>query len=204
MEEKVHKYHERDSMRHWNFRRCLLGGTACMMFVFACALMGCGSDSDSDSDSTVINGLVGLAAADGAALAGLTFDFPDATIFGFPGESATLGVGDGALPFTLTTSGGTVIRGTITNVASTEVSCRLTQNLQEVGAGKAQFNEAYDTCQAAINSAGEITFGTSGPGTVTLSFARAGTTAVASGQEDVVLHLHEDGTVTINDNMTPI
>ena len=33
-----------------------------MMFVFACALMGCGSDSGSGSDSTVINGLVGLAA----------------------------------------------------------------------------------------------------------------------------------------------
>jgi hypothetical protein len=47
-----------------------------MMFVFACALMGCGGDSG--SDNTVINGLVGLAAEDGAALAGLTFDFPDA------------------------------------------------------------------------------------------------------------------------------
>jgi hypothetical protein len=71
-----------------------------MMFAFACALMGCGSDSG--SDNTVINGLVGLAADDGAALAGLTFDFPDATIFGFPGASATLGVGDGATTFTLT------------------------------------------------------------------------------------------------------
>src|SRR5215470_4920070 len=143
-------------MRHWNFRRGLLGGTACMMFVFACALIGCGGDS------TVINGLVGLAAEDGASLAGLTFDFPDATIFGFPGESATLGVGAGATTFTLTTSGGTVIQGTITNVAGTVVSCRLTQNLQEVGAGKAQFTEVYDTCQATVNSAGEITFGASG------------------------------------------
>ena len=155
MEEKGHKYHGRDSMRHWNLRRGLLGGTACMMFVFACALMGCGSDSGSGSDNTVINGLVGLAAADGAALAGLTFDFPDATIFGFPGESATLGVGDGATTFTLTTSGGTVIHGTITNVASTAVSCRLTQNLQEVGAGKAQFDEAYDTCEVLLIQRGK-------------------------------------------------
>ena len=175
-----------------------------MMFVFACALMGCGSDSDSGSDNAVINGLVGLAAEDGAALAGLTLDFPDATIFGFPGASATLGVGDGATTFILTTSGGTVIHGTITNVTSTAVSCRLTQNLQEVGAGKAQFDEAYDTCEGAVNSAGEITFGTSGPGTVTLSFGRAGATAVTSGPEDVILHLHENGTVTINDNTTPI
>ena len=41
-------------------------------------------------------------------------------------------------------------------------------------------------------------------GTATLSFARAGATAVASGPEDVLLHLHENGTVTINDNATPI
>jgi hypothetical protein len=173
-----------------------------MMIVFACALMGCSSDSG--SDNAVINGMVSLAAADGAALAGLAFDFPDATIFGFPGESATLGVGDDATTFTLTTSGGTVIHGTITNVGSTAVSCRLTQNLQEVGAGKAQFDETYDTCQAAVNSAGEIPFGASGPGTVTLSFGRADVTAVASGPQDVILHLHESGVVTINDNTRPI
>ena len=189
-------------MRHWHLRRGLLGGTACMMFVFACALMGCGGDSG--SDSTVINGLVGLAAEDGASLAGLTFDFPDATIFGFPGESATLGVGAGATTFTLTTNGGTVIHGTITNVAGTVVPCQLTQNPQEVGAGKAQFDEVYDTCQATVNSAGEIAFGGSGPGTVTLSFGRADGTAVASSPEDVILLLHENGTVTINDNTTPI
>ena len=36
-----------------------------------------------------------------------------------------------------------MIHGTITNVASTAVSCRLTQNSTEVPAGKAQFDEAY-------------------------------------------------------------
>jgi hypothetical protein len=55
-----------------------------------------------------------------------------------------------------------------------------------------------------VHSAGDITFGTSGPGTVTLSFGRAGATAVASGPAAVILHLHENGTVTINDNTTPI
>jgi hypothetical protein len=187
-------------MRHWNFRGGLLRGTAYIMFVFACALMGCGSDSD----KTGINGLVGLAAADGAALAGLTFDFPDATIFGFSGESATLGVGDGATTFTLTTSAGTVVRGTITPGASAGVSCRLTQNPQEVAAGKAQFDEEYVTCQAAVDSQGDITFGELGAGTVTLGFSRTGETAVVSGPEDVILHLRDDGTVTINDNATPI
>jgi hypothetical protein len=125
-----------------------------MMFVFTCALMGCGGNG---SDETVINGQIGLAAADGAALAGLTFDFPDATIFGFPGASATLGVGDGATTFTLTTSGGTVIRGTITPGTSDGVSCRLTQNPQEVAAGKAQFDEEYIACQAAVDSKGNVT-----------------------------------------------
>jgi hypothetical protein len=172
-----------------------------MIFVFACALMGCGGNG---SDETVINGQIGLAAADGAALAGLTFDFPDATIFGFPGASATLGVGAGATTFTLTTSGGTVIRGTITPGASAGVSCRLTQNPQEVAAGKVQFDEEYVTCQAAVDSKGNITFGESGPGTVTLGFSRTGETVVASGPRDVILNLRDDGTVTINDNATPI
>jgi hypothetical protein len=173
-----------------------------MMCVFACALMGCGGDSG--SDNTVINGQVGLAAADGPALAGLTFDFPDTAILGFPGESAILGIGDSATTFTLTTSGGTVIRGTITPGASAGVSCRLTQNPQEVEAGKAQFNEEYATCQAAVDSKADITFGESGPGTVILGFSRTGETAVVSGPEEVILNLRDDGTVTINDNATPI
>jgi hypothetical protein len=176
-------------MRHGHFRRGRLGGTAGLLFVVACALMGCGSGSD----HTVINGLVGL-----------TFDFPDATIFGFPGAAATLGVGDGATTFTLTTSGGTVIHGTITPGTSTAGACRLTQNLQEGGAGQAQVDAVYDTCQAAVHSAGDITFGTAGPGTVTISFGSAGATAGASGPAAVILHLREDGTVTINDNTTPI
>ena len=138
-------------MRHWNLRRGLLGGTASMMFVFAWALMGCGGGDGSD-ETVISGGLVDLAAADGPALAGLTFDFTDATIFGFPGESATLEVGDGATTFTLTTSGGTVIHGTITTGASAAAACRLTQNLQEVGVGKEPFDEQYDTCQATVNS----------------------------------------------------
>src|SRR5262249_31214382 len=115
-----------------------------------------------------------------------------------------LGVGAGATTFTLTTSGGTVIQGTITPVASTGVSCRLTQHLQEVGAGQAPFDEVYDPCQAAVHSAGAITFGTAGPGTVTLSVGSAGAPAGASGPAAVILHLHENGTVTINENTTPI
>jgi hypothetical protein len=173
-----------------------------MMCIFAWALIGCGGGG---SDDAVINGgLVNLTAVDGASLAGLTFDYTDATIFGFPGESATLGIGDSATTFTLTTSGGTVINGTITAVASAPVGCQLTQNLQEVGAGGTPFVEQYDTCQATVNSQGAIIFGASGPGTVTLSFNKIGGAAVASAPEAVILNLRDDGTVTINNNATPI
>jgi len=188
-------------MRHWHSRRGLLKGTASLLGVVACTLLGCGNDSD---ETVIRGGVVNLAAADGAALAGLTFAFPDATIFGFLGEAATLAVGDAASAFTLTTSGGTVIHGTITPGANTALSCRLTQNLQEVGAGQALVDEEYDTCQATVNSQNDIAFGASGAGTVTLSFGRAGASAVASSPQEALLHLREDGTVTINNNATPI
>ncbi len=97
-----------------------------------------------------------------------------------------------------------MIPGTITPGANAAESCRLTQHLQEVDSGHAQVDKEYDTCQAVVNSQNDITFGASGAGTVTLSFARTGTPAVTSSPQDVLLHLREDGTVTINDNATPI
>jgi hypothetical protein len=164
--------------------------------------MGCGGGG---SDETVISdGVVDLAGADGPSLAELAFDFTDATVFGFPGESATLEIGGNALTFTLTTSGGTVIHGLITMGTSAAPGCRLTQNPQEVDRGQKQFDKQYDTCQATVNSKEDITFGASGPGTVTLNFVRTGDTAGTSSPEDVILHLHENGTVTINNNTTPI
>jgi len=173
-----------------------------MICIFAWALMGCGGGGS--DDAVISSGLVNLTAVDGASLAGLTFDYTDATIFGFPGESATLGIGDNATTFTLTTSDGTLINGTITAVASAPAGCQLTQNLQEVGAGGTPFVEQYDTCQATVSSQGAIIFGASGPGTVTLSFNKIGEAAVASAPEAVILNLREDGTVTINNNATPI
>jgi hypothetical protein len=165
-------------------------------------LMGCDSDGD---DTIEIHGLASLAAADGAALEGLVLDFPNATIFGFPGEAATLEVGDEAATFTLTTSGGTVINGTISPGAMPSVSCRLTQHAGEVGMGEDPFDEEYDACEATAASEGDIAFGSSGPGTVILSLiSRAGETPVASDPENVTLNLREDNTVTINSNETPI
>ena len=204
MNDGVEGTHTREEirMRHWNLRRGLLGGTASMMCVFAWALMGCGGDG---SDETVISsGVVDLAGADGAALAELAFDFTEATVFGFPGESAVLEVGGDALTFTLTTSGGTVIHGTITMGTSAAPGCRLTQDPQEVDPAQQQFDKQYDACQAMVNSKEDITFGASGPGTVTLNFVKTGDTAGASSPEDVTLNLRDNGTVTINNNTTPI
>jgi hypothetical protein len=188
-------------MRHWNLQRGLLGYTVSLLCIVAWALLGCGDDSD---ETAISGGVVDLAGADGAALTGLTFVFPDAAIFGFPGEAATLEVGDAAATFTLTTSGGTMIHGIITPGANAAASCRLTQYLQEVGAGHAQVDEEYDVCQAAVNSQEDIAFGASGAGTVTLGFGRTGAPIVVSVPQDVLLNLREDGTVTINNNTTPI
>ena len=188
-------------MRYWNLRRGLLGGMASLLCVVAWVLPGCSDDSD---ETVISGGIVDLAGADGAALAGLTFAFSDATLFGFPGEAATLEVGDAATTFTLTTSTGTTIHGTITPGANATAACRLTQHPQEVGAGQAQVDQEYDACQASVHSQQDIAFGASGPGTVTLGFGRTGAPAVVSVPLDVLLHLRDDGTVTINNNATPI
>ena len=191
-------------MRHWNFCRGLLWGTVIVMCVFAGALMGCNNGDGDDDTIDIDGGLVSLAGTDGAALTGLTFDFPDATIFGFPGETATLRIGGDALTFTLTLSGGTVINGPITPGSIAEVSCRLTQNPQDVGVGEEQFDEEYDSCEGTVDSEDDIEFGGSGPGTVILSFGNTDETPVASNPENVTLNLADDGTVTINNNTTPI
>ena len=191
-------------MRHWNFGRGLRWGTIIVMGVFAGALMGCNNDDGGDDTIDIDGGLVSLAGSDGASLTGLTFDFPNATIFGFPGETATLRIGGDAATFTLTLRGGMVINGAITPGSIADVSCRLTQNPQDVGVGEEQFDEEYDSCEGTVDSEDEIEFGSSGPGTVILSFDNTGETAVTSEPEDVLLNLHGDGTVTINDNTTPI
>ena len=162
--------------------------------------MGCSNNDDNE----ISDGIVGLAGADGAALEGLTFDFPDATNFGFPGETATPQIGDDAATFTLTLSGGRVTNGTITTGAIADVSCRLLQNPQEVGAEDARFDAEYDSCEGIVNAADAIEFGSSDPGTVVLRFGNTGETSAASAPENVLLHLHDDGTVTINNNPTPI
>src|SRR5439155_9795991 len=95
-------------------RRGLLSFTALIVLVVPLALVGCITDSGNGTDKANVNGTITLTATNAAALGGLTFAFPDATLFGFSGQSATLAWGDDGTTFTLTTSNGTVVKGIIT------------------------------------------------------------------------------------------
>jgi len=187
-------------MRYWNLRRDVLRCIAILGRLAACVIAGCGGNG---GDDIGISGQVSLAAADGAALAGLMFDFPDATIFGFPGESAILQIGENAATFTLTSSGRAAINGTI-SAGGVFVACQLRQNPAEVGAGGTPFVQDYVICEATVVSNRDIAFGRSGPGVVILRLARANEPPVTSAAEEVTLTLNNNGTVTINMNQTPI
>ena len=182
-------------MRHRHWRSALLRRAAVLGLVCALALGGC----TDDSDSAAVGGTVSLTAATAAALGGLSFDFANAAIFDFPGESAVLGFGADGSTFTLTTSGGATITGTIAFG-----SCRLTQSPAPVGAGQAPFDVVYDICDVSGGAEDDIDFGGSGNGTLTLRLARAGQAPVDSTPEEVVFHVDTAGNVTINENMTPI
>ena len=183
-------------MRHWNSCRGLLSFTVLLVLVFSLALVSC---SNTGGNTATVNGTVGLTATNAAALGGLTFDFPDATLFGFPGQSTTLELGADGTTFTLTTSNGTVIKGTLTFG-----SCRLTQNPVPLGGGTAPFEVAYDTCDVTGKSDRDTAFGGSGTGTLTLRLGRASGTPVDSAPEHVIYNIDVGGNITINENTTPI
>lgn len=183
-------------MRRWNSGRCLLSCTVLLGLVFPLTLMGC---NDTGGTTATVNGTVSLTATNAAALGGLTFDFPDATLFGFPGQSTTLALGADGTTFTLTTNGGTVIIGIITFG-----SCRFTQNPVPLGGGTTPFDVVYDTCEVTGRSDRDIAFGGANTGTLTLRLGRANGTPVDSAPEHVVYTIDEGGHITINENTTPI
>jgi hypothetical protein len=177
-------------MRYWNFRRALFSGTVILVMVMALGLIGCSDDDDDDDQQVVVDlPAINLTAANAAALGGLTFDFPDATIFGFPGESAELTFGPDGTTFVLVVSEGTIINGAITFPAS----CQFTE--EEPGT----FEELYDTCQMNVQSDGEISLGGEGDGTVVLRLGLEGQAAVSSDPPlAVTLSVDEDGNVSLN------
>ena len=167
-------------MGHRHGHSGLLRCTVLLGLMCSLALTGCANNSDTPAR---VNGAVNLSASNVAALGGLTFAFSNATLFGFPNESANLTWGNGGTTFTLTTSGGTAIDGSITFG-----SCRFTQNPAPPGVGVAPLVAEYDTCQV-LGSSGDTVFGASVPGTITLRLGRGSATPVDSAQTNVIYTL---------------
>ena len=185
-------------MRHRHYRRDVLSFMVFLVCVCSLACVGC-STGGGGSDTAAVDGTVHLTSTNAAALGGLTFSFPDAALFGFPGQSTTLAFGGDGTTFTLTTSTGTVINGTITFG-----SCTLTQNPVPLGPGATLFTQQYDTCQVLGKSDGDIGFGGSNTGTLTLRIGNASITLVDSTPTRVIYHVDVGGNITINDNATRI
>jgi len=182
-------------MRHWHYQRDVLSFTVFLMLMGSLAFMGCNSGG---TDVTV-DGTLNLTATNSAALGGLTFTFPEGTVFGFPGQSTTLTFGGDGTTFTLTTSNGSVLDGTITFG-----SCTLTQNPVPPGTGASLFVQTYDTCEVIGRSDGDVGFEGTGPGTITLRLGNASITPVASDPTRVIYHIDAGGNITINNNATRI
>ncbi len=185
-------------MRYWHCRRGLLSCTVLLVLVVPLALVGCFSNGSDGTGKATVNGTVNLTATNAAALGGLTFAFPDATLFRFSGQSATLAWGNDGTTFTLTTSNGTVVKGIITFG-----SCTFTQSPAPLG-GNTPFIATYDTCQVSGQSNGNIPFGGAGNGTITLILGSANQTPVFSDRTNVTYSIDTGGRITINANTTPI
>jgi hypothetical protein len=183
-------------MQHGQSWSGLLRVLAIVALMGSAALISC---TTTGSTTGNVNGTVSLTAMNAAAVGGLTFAFPDGTLFGFPGQSATLALGTDGMTFTLTTSRGLVLNGTITFG-----SCTFTQNPASLAPGGTLFTQKYDTCQVTGKSDGDIGFGGAGHGILLLSLGSAGATPVSSDPLGVTYTIDMAGQITINVNTTPI
>ena len=183
-------------MRHWHDQRDVLSFTVFLVLVGSLAFVSCNTGG---SNAVTVGGTVNLTATNAAALGGLTFTFPEGTVFGFPGQSTTLAFGDDGTTFTLTTSNGPALAGTITFG-----SCTLTQNPVPLATGAILFAQTYDTCQVTGQADDDIGFGGASTGTITLILGNASITPVASSPTRVIYRVDAGGNITINNNVTRI
>lgn len=159
-------------------------------------LSGC---SETGNDAARVDGTTNLTALNAAAVGGLTFRFADGAIFGFTGQSLSLALGADGTTFTLTTSGGTVIPGTLLFG-----SCTFTQTPTSVTAGATPLVQTYTTCQAMGIADGDIDFGGSGNGKLMLRLGLNSEALVTSDPLTVIYTVDVGGHITINSNTTPI
>jgi len=183
-------------MRHWHSQRDGLSFTVFLVLVGSLAFVGCNTGG---SNTLTVDGTVDLTATNAAALGGLTFTFPDGTLFGFPDQSTTLAFGSDGTTFVLTLSNGPVLSGTIAFG-----SCTLTQNPVPLGTGVIAFAQTYDICQVTGRSDEDLGFEGSGSGTLTLRLGSASVTPVASDPTRVIFHIDAGGNIMINNNATRI
>jgi hypothetical protein len=184
-------------MRHWHSQKDGLSFAVFLVLVGSLTFVSC--NTGGGSDTLTVDGTANLTATNAAAVGGLTFTFPDGTLFGFPGQSTTLAFGSDGTTFTLSTSNGSMLSGTITFG-----SCTLTQTPVPLGTGAIPFVQMYDTCQVTGRSDDDIGFEGSGTGTLTLRLGNASITPVASDPTRVIYHIDAGGNITINDNATRI
>ncbi len=179
---------------HGHRLRCLPAFLALML---AWTLVGCSSGGNTQVS---VGGTVALSTANASAVGGLVFRFADGAILGFAGEDLTLGFGEEGTTFTLTTSRGTVVVGTMTFG-----SCTFTETPAVLApAGRPLFVQTYATCQVSGSSNDDIGFGGSGNGTLLLRLGRDSGAIVNSAPLSVVYHVDAGGQITINLNTTPI
>jgi hypothetical protein len=193
MSQKMYTHKGGDDMQHWKSCKVLLYLNIILLMVLSLALMGCGDDSDHGEDIVTVNDTFALTADNAAALAGLSFDFPDGSIFGpeCADVPATLEFGPTGDTFTLTCDG-TTIDGVVTFG-----SCILES--EEVG----EYRQRFTTCDCNVN-AQNIPPGGSTDGEATLSLGRPNRDTVTSDPTETVVGVGDDGSVTIGGNETPI
>jgi hypothetical protein len=166
------------------------------VFASACLLGGCAGGS---STHVSVGGTIALTATNAAAAGGLAFHFTDGSLFGFSGQDLTLTLGADGATFTIATSRGTMVAGTLTFG-----SCTFTQTSAPTTTSTPLLVQTYTTCQVSGTSKDDIAFGGSGDGTLILSLAQGSNPLLSSEPLKVVYNVDTSGKITINMNTTAI
>lgn len=190
--------------RHRVVSRMTGHGAMVLVIAVLFIMLGCSSGDmnigggDGNFDRIVANAITSaltITENNAAAFGGLRFtiDAADGALFGFPNQQVLLTLSDDGTRYTLE-AGTTVVTGTITFIMP---GCTLTDTGELVARLDAE------TCNVDVGSADVIHLGESGSGEVTLHI-RQGGQEVLSAPTSVTIKVGFNGTVTLNDNATPV
>lgn len=158
-----------------------------------------GCTSSNGNARAQVGGTIALTATNAAAVGGLAFRFVDGAVLGFAGQEATLTLGADGATFTLSTSGGARLSGTLTFG-----SCTLAQTPPLGSSPAPLFLQTYATCHVTGASKDNIEFGGTGPGTIALLLGQGSNAPSSSDVLNVIYSVDLAGRVTINATTTPI